>query len=467
MAKSVVIVLLALVALLQIVLAQPVNVQKRHAHNLHRRKPSPVADAEPDVVYVTVDATVTATAQAYENPDGVVVVTAVVDQWGNPIETSSSTTSTAPTTTSVADVAPAPAPAVDAVEVSSSSTSVYVAPASTSSSVYVAPAPAPAVDAVEVSSSSTSVYVAPASTSSSVYVAPTSTSTSVYVAPTTSSTSTTPERSPASTSSSAAASSSSSSGSFSGAKGIVYSPYNADGTCKSASQVATDVAQFKSYSLIRLYGVDCAQVENVWAAISSSQKLFIGVYDVTQLDSAISTISSAAGTYGWDQVYTVAIGNELVNSGTYAAAEVVGFVNTGRSLLRAAGYDGPVVTVDTFVAVIANPSLCAASDYAAVNCHPFFDGGVVAADSGSFVKTQIGRVSAVCPGQDVLITESGWPKQGQNNGVAVPSVPNQQAALSSLVEYIADQLIAFTSFNDYWKSPGEFGVEKYWGILDS
>ncbi|KAK9493172.1 glycoside hydrolase superfamily [Lipomyces doorenjongii] len=437
MAKSVVIFLLALVAILQIVLAQPVSVQKRHAHNLHRRKPSPVADAEPDVVYVTVEATVTATAQAYENSDGVVVVTAVVDQWGNPIETSSSSTPIVPTTTSVAYVAPAPA--VDAVDVSSSS-----------------------------SSSSTSVYVAPASTSSSVYVAPTSTSTSVYVAPTTSSTSTTPESSPASTSSSAAAaSSSSSSGSFSGAKGIVYSPYNADGTCKSASQVASDVAQFESYSLIRIYGVDCAQVENVWAAISSSQKLFIGVYDVTQLDSAISTISSAAGTYGWDQVYTVAIGNELVNSGTYAAAEVVGFVNTGRSLLRAAGYNGPVVTVDTFVAVIANPSLCAASDYAAVNCHPFFDGGVVAADSGSFVQTQIGRVSAVCPGQDVLITESGWPKQGQNNGVAVPSVPNQQAAISSLVEYIADQLIEFTAFNDYWKSPGEFGVEQYWGILDS
>ncbi|KAK9330691.1 glycoside hydrolase superfamily [Lipomyces starkeyi] len=441
MAKPAVIYLLALVALLQIVLAQPVNVQKRHAHNLHRRNPSPVADAEPDVVYVTVAATVTATAEAYENSDGVVVVTAVVDQWGNPIEVSSSTTSTVPTTTSVADVAPAPAVAV--VEVSSSSTPVYVAPTSTSSAVYVAPT----------------------STSTSVYVAPTSTSTSVYVAPTTSST--TPESSPASTSSSAAASSSSSSGSFSGSKGIVYSPYNADGTCKSASQVASDVAEFESYSLIRLYGVDCAQVENVWAAISSSQKLFIGVYDVTQLDSAVSTISSAAGTYGWDQVYTVAIGNELVNSGTYTAAEVVGFVNTGRSLLRAAGYEGPVVTVDTFVAVIANPSLCAASDYAAVNCHPFFDGGVVAADSGTFVQTQIGRVSAVCPGQDVLITESGWPKQGQNNGVAVPSVPNQQAALASLLEYVADQLIEFTAFNDYWKSPGEFGVEQYWGILDS
>ncbi|KAK9363511.1 glycoside hydrolase superfamily [Lipomyces starkeyi] len=445
MAKSVVIYLLALVALLQIVLAQPVNVQKRHAHNLHRRNPSPVADAEPDVVYVTVAATVTATAEAYQNSDGVVVVTAIVDQWGNPIEISSSTTSAVPTTTSLADVAPVPAVAV--VEVSSSSTSspVYVAPTSTSSPVYVAPT----------------------STSTSVYVAPTSTSTSVYVAPTTSSTSTTPESSPASTSSSAAASSSSSSGSFSGSKGIVYSPYNADGTCKSASQVASDIAEFESYSLIRLYGVDCAQVENVWAAISSSQKLFIGVYDVTQLDSAISTISSAAGTYGWDQVYTVAIGNELVNSGTYAAAEVVGFVNTGRSLLRAAGYEGPVVTVDTFVAVIANPSLCAASDYAAVNCHAFFDGGVVAADSGPFVQTQIGRVSAVCPGQDVLITESGWPKQGQNNGVAVPSVPNQHAALASLLEYVADQLIEFTAFNDYWKSPGEFGVEQYWGILDS
>ncbi|KAJ8098372.1 glycoside hydrolase superfamily [Lipomyces tetrasporus] len=453
MVKSAAVVLLALVALLQGVLAQPVNVQKRHAHNLHRRSPSPVAEAEPDVVYVTVAATVT--AQAYQNDDGVVVVTAVVDQWGNPIVESSTTTSIEPTTTSVAYVAPA----VAVADVSSSSSA---APTTSSTVAYVAPA----VLVADVTSSSS---VAPPTSSTVAYVAPTTSSTSEYVAPTTSSTSTTaPESSPASTSSSApAASSSSSSGSFSGAKGIVYSPYNADGTCKSASDVASDVSNFGSYELIRLYGVDCAQVENVWAAISSSQKLFLGIYDVSALDSAVSAIASTAGTYSWDQVHTVAIGNELVNSGQKSADEVVSLVNTGRSLLRAAGFNGPVVTVDTFVAVIANPSLCAASDYAAVNCHPFFDGNVVAQDSGSFVQTQIGRVSDVCPGQDVLITESGWPKQGQNNNVAVPSVENQKAAVTSLVEYIADQLIEFTAFNDYWKPDGLFGVEKYWGILDS
>ncbi|KAK9371127.1 glycoside hydrolase superfamily [Lipomyces kononenkoae] len=459
MAKSAVIFLLALVALLQIVLAQPVNVQKRHAHNLHRRKPDPVAEAQGDIVYVTVQATVTATAEAYENTADVVVVTAVVNQWGQPVDPSSTTTSTSttstststtststePTTTStsVADVDTVAAPPVATVApaVSSSSSSADAVAASP----VATPAPvAPAAPAVSSSSSSSSTAEAIATPPVAIAVAAVSSS-----------------------SSSAAPAASSSSSSFSGAKGITYSPYNSDGSCKSTSQVASDVAQFGSYELIRTYGVDCNQVENVWAAISSSQKLFIGVFDVTALDSAISTISSAAATYGWDQVYTVNIGNELVNSGEYTAAQVVDFVNSARSQLRAAGYKGPVVTVDTFVAVIANPSLCAASDYAAVNCHPFFDGGVVAADSGSFVKTQIGRVSAVCPGQDVLITESGWPKQGQNNGVAVPSVANQKAAISSLVEYVADQLIEFTAFNDYWKTPGPFETEQYWGILDS
>ncbi|KAK9478840.1 glycoside hydrolase superfamily [Lipomyces japonicus] len=410
-------------ALFQIAVAQPVNV-KRHAHNAHKR--APVADADVDIVYVTVVATV------------------VVDQWGNIVD------ETAPATTATAT----------ATYVAPAATSTYVAPAT---SAYDAPAVASSADAAVLYAAATveasSVYVAP----TSVYVAPISTSEAAVA-----STTEVVAQAVSSTSVAAAASSSasSSSGSFSGSLGITYSPYNADGTCKSADEVVSDVAQFSSYEVIRLYGVDCSQVANVFAAISSGQKLFLGVYDVTALESAISTIAASANTYGWDFVHTVAIGNELVNSGTNTADEVVALVNTGRSLLRAAGFTGPVVTVDTFVAVLANPSLCEASDYAAVNCHPFFDGYTVAADSGPFVQTQIGRVSDACPNKSVLITESGWPKQGNNNGVAVPSVENQKIALSSLVSTVGDVLIEFTAFNDYWKADGYLGVEKYWGILD-
>ena len=279
--------------------------------------------------------------------------------------------------------------------------------------------------------------------------------------------------SPAPASSSQAAASSSapkssgSSSSFSGsAKGITYSPYNADGSCRSASDVASDLAKLSSYSMIRLYGVDCNQVENVFKAKAAGQKLFLGIFFVDQIQAGVDTMKAAVESYGsWDDVYTVSIGNELVNGGQATPDQVGQYVATGRSALKAAGYSGPVVSVDTFIAVINNPALCQYSDYMAVNAHAYFDQNTVAEDAGTWLVQQIQRVWTACDGKkDVLITESGWPSQGETLGVAVASKQNQEAAIASIEKACGDDTILFTAFNDYWKADGPYNCEKYWGI---
>ncbi|SMN22405.1 similar to Saccharomyces cerevisiae YGR279C SCW4 Cell wall protein with similarity to glucanases [Maudiozyma saulgeensis] len=261
------------------------------------------------------------------------------------------------------------------------------------------------------------------------------------------------------------AASSSNTGS-SGVKGVTYSPYNSDGSCKSASQVSSDLAQLTGYPTIRLYGVDCNQVANVLQAKSSSQNVFLGIFDVSQIQSAVDTMKAAIDQYGsWDEVVSVSVGNELVNGGEATPAQVGQYIDTGRAALKAAGYTGPVVSVDTFIAVINNPDLCQYSDYMAVNAHAFFDKNTVASDSGSWLLQQIQRVWTACDGaKDVVITESGWPSQGQTYGVAVPSKDNQKAAVSAITSSCGDSTYLFTAFNDLWKADGEYGVEKWFGI---
>lgn len=253
---------------------------------------------------------------------------------------------------------------------------------------------------------------------------------------------------------------------FSGAaKGITYSPYNADGTCKSASDVKTEVSALSSYEIIRLYGVDCNQVENVLAALTSDQKLFAGIYFVNDIANGISTLASAVKNHGgWDRVHTVSIGNELVNNGEATPAQIKSYVDQGRSALTAAGYTGPVVSVDTFIAVINNPALCDHSDYLAVNAHAFFDGYVTAQQAGDWVLLQIQRVATACPGKSVFITETGWPTKGDSNGVAVPSTSNQKSALASISDKCGNDAIFFNAYNDYWKADGAYNAEKYWGV---
>jgi len=186
--------------------------------------------------------------------------------------------------------------------------------------------------------------------------------------------------------------------------GIVYSPYNADGTCKDTSSFLSDTAKLRDFSYLRLYGIDCNQVPNgIAAAKQYGFQLFLGVHNVADSDNETKQLITMVGG-DWSHVNTVAIGNEAVNSGQMGAAEVASRVNSARTLLRAAGYSGPVVTVDTFVAIMANPALCEASDYVAANCHPFFDGKVVASASGDFLKTQSENVKNACGGKRVLIT---------------------------------------------------------------
>lgn len=252
-------------------------------------------------------------------------------------------------------------------------------------------------------------------------------------------------------------------------KGITYSPYSASGGCKSASEIASEISQLSDYDIIRIYGVDCDQASAVLSAKADNQKIFAGIYDMSAIEDGVATLAEAVeANGGWDIIHTVSVGNELVNSGSATVSQVAGYVKTARAALESAGYTGPVVTTDTFIAVINNPELCDVGDYAAVNAHAFFDGYVTAEQAGDWVLLQIQRVWSACGGEkSVFVTETGWPSKGETNGVAVPSKANQKAAVESISNTVGNSAILFNAFNDLWKDDGAYSAEKYWGIYSS
>ncbi|KAL8951681.1 MAG: hypothetical protein Q9222_002361 [Ikaeria aurantiellina] len=247
--------------------------------------------------------------------------------------------------------------------------------------------------------------------------------------------------------------------------GVSYSPYNADNSCKSTQQVATDFSKINGYQVIRLYGTDCNQVSNVLAATKGSNvKLFLGIFDLAQVQKESKTISSAVNG-DWSRINAVSVGNEMVNKGTDPGT-VIGAIGQARSALKASGYSGPVVTVDTMIAMTNHPEICKASDFCAVNCHAFFDGKTPAHKSGEFVKGWVDKIGKAT-GKTVVITETGWPTQGDTNGAAIPSEANHQAALQSIGGALSNNVIYYSAYNDMWKKngPGTFNAEQFWGIM--
>ena len=245
---------------------------------------------------------------------------------------------------------------------------------------------------------------------------------------------------------------------------IGYSPYNPDNSCKTPNQVAQDLAQIESYEVIRLYGTDCDQTANVVAATKDKNtKIFQGIFDITQIPNEVELISKAVNG-NWGLISTVNVGNELVRSGTDPST-VISAIDTARLTLKSAGYTGPVVTVDTMVTMNSTISLCKASDFCAINCHPFFDTHTAANEAGDFVQMWVGSISKQS-GKTVVVTETGWPTGGDSHDLAVPSKENQEVAIASLKSAMPQNMILFSAYNTPWKkdNSGTHGAEKYWGI---
>ena len=229
--------------------------------------------------------------------------------------------------------------------------------------------------------------------------------------------------------------------------------------------MATDLQNVSGYEVIRLYGTDCNQVANVVAATKGQVHLFLGIFDINSIPSEVQTISSAVNG-NWAIVNAINVGNELVNSGSASAGQVTAAIGTARAALKAAGYTGPVATVDTMIAMKNNIELCTASDFCAINCHAFFDGNTPPSGAGAFVKKWADQISQAAGGKTTVVTESGWPTQGGPNGMAVPSQANHETAIASLKASFGQNLVLYGMYNDLWKkdSASTFGAERYWGI---
>ncbi|KAI1435878.1 glycoside hydrolase superfamily [Xylaria sp. CBS 124048] len=256
-----------------------------------------------------------------------------------------------------------------------------------------------------------------------------------------------------------------------GRYGITYSPYKANHQCKSADEVAADFALFASqYGAIRIYGTDCNQVYTVsQAAKAYGNQLFLGIYDVTNVETEVSLMATGLNN-DWTMVNTISVGNEYVNNGGDPDT-VIAALNQARAALQTAGYAGPMVIVDTFSQVLKFPRLCDESDYCAVNCHAFFDKTSNSSHAGAYLDSVVTQLRSVIsdPHTRVVITETGWPWKGDDNGLAVPGLAEQAEAISLIKDLYSEtpyDVFLFTAFNDMWK-PSEvntFHAEQFWGL---
>jgi exo-beta-1,3-glucanase (GH17 family) len=266
--------------------------------------------------------------------------------------------------------------------------------------------------------------------------------------------------------------------------GVSWTPFNGEEeevTCKPQAQADAEFQKMArmQFTSVRMYGTDCDQVSlSMRAAGTAGLKVMLGVFNLNDVERETQDLIRQVqeSGQGWDMVETISIGNEDVQKGTANAQQVIAAVNTARGILKGAGYQGPVVHVETHGAILANPELCseAAGDYVAANIHPFFNPLILSYFAGKYVRSQVEALQA-CSAHNskkrsehrVVVTETGWPTSGWPNGLAIPSRGQQFAAIKSIKKELAGDVYLFSAFDNHWQrdNPTTFGAEKHWGLL--
>lgn len=164
------------------------------------------------------------------------------------------------------------------------------------------------------------------------------------------------------------------------------------------------------------------------------------------------------------QVDIAAVGNEVLYRDDLPKEQLLAYIAEVKAVVP----DVAVGYVDAYYEFTRHPDLVDACDVILSNCYPFWE-GCPQEYSLSHMKSMYYQAKAAAKGKPVLITETGWPSQGESFEA---SVPTQEAAYRYFIDtqlWSQDEdipLFYFSSFDESWKVSDEGEVGAYWGLWD-
>lgn len=159
-----------------------------------------------------------------------------------------------------------------------------------------------------------------------------------------------------------------------------------------------------------------------------------------------------------------AVGNEVLYREDLTKEQLLGYMRRVKEALP----DVTMGYVDAYYEFTRHPDICDHSDVILANCYPFWE-GCQQEYSLMYMKQMYQAAQYAANGKPVIITETGWPSQGQSVGASVPSEENAikyflNTQYWSQTENI--DIFYFSSFDEGWKTGPEGDVGAYWGIWD-
>jgi GPH family glycoside/pentoside/hexuronide:cation symporter len=156
------------------------------------------------------------------------------------------------------------------------------------------------------------------------------------------------------------------------------------------------------------------------------------------------------------------VGNETLMRHELIADGIVSYIEEVKAELP----DIPVAYIDAYYIFEENPELIEVCDIMLINCYPFWEGASIEL-SMSYLRNMYDLIKEKAPNKEVIISETGWPSQGETNVNAEPSEVNAMKYFINLNNWAQKEnikLFYFSSFDESWKVHHEGDVGQRWGI---
>jgi exo-beta-1,3-glucanase (GH17 family) len=160
-----------------------------------------------------------------------------------------------------------------------------------------------------------------------------------------------------------------------------------------------------------------------------------------------------------------AVGNEVMYRKDLLEDELLEYIANVKNEIPS---HIPVGYVDAYYEFTIKPRITEACDVILTNCYPYWE-GFNQDHALAHMKSMYYQAKSAAQGKKVIITETGWPSQGESFKDSHPSKENAMkyfinTQLWSKASNI--DIFYFSSFDESWKVGAEGEVGAYWGIWD-
>lgn len=253
-----------------------------------------------------------------------------------------------------------------------------------------------------------------------------------------------------------------------GMHGLCFSPYAEGqniGDQLSEAQISKRMAIVKPHTKwIRSFS--CTDGNELIPKVAKQEglKTMVGAWIGKDFYANKKEIEALIQTAKKGYVDIAVVGNEVLMRNELSEQQIIEYINKVKTALP----NVKVGYVDAYFKFIEHPNIVDACDVILVNCYPFWEGCAIE-QSSNYLQHMYQVTKNNAKGKPVIITETGWPSQGDYVKAAKPSKENAIKYFIDTINWANKekvQLFYFSSFDESWKIHQEGDVGARWGIWD-